>query len=256
MTQRMLKRPLGTMIVPLILLAISACGGGVPFQGMTADEIYNEGLEKLRNEKWDDAIRAFERAVLTPGLARAPEARLYLGHANFAKKRFIQAAAEYQRVLDRFGGDTIAGYAGLGVCRSNAGLAMIPQRDQSFTRQARSSCTQVARDYAGTLLALEAAEIRTEMYNRLAESDYLVGVHYFKRNGFDSANEYFEEVINQYPDSKWAPWAMYKMIQSFEKIGYGSDATDLTVRLIREYPDSEPAKLVSPEGDSGAGDAG
>ncbi len=251
MAQWIDKRLPGTVIVPLILLALSACGGGVPYKGMTADEIYNEGLEKYRNEKWKDAIQAFERAVLTPGLAQAPEARLYLGHANFRQGRFIQASAEYQRVLDRFGGDTVAAHGALGVCRSTAALAMIPQRDQSFTRQARTACTQVARDYAGTLLALEAAEIRQEMHDRLAESDYLVGLHYFKRQGYDSANEYFQIVIDEYPGSKWAPWAMYKMIQAFQKIGYDSDATDLQVRLIRDYPDSEPAKLVSEAGESG-----
>lgn len=251
MAQWMEKRLPGTVIVPLILLALSACGGRVPFQGMTADEIYNEGLEKFRNEKWNDAIRAFERAVLTPGLAQAPEARLYLGHANFHQRRYIQASAEYQRVLDRFSGDTVAAHGALGVCRSTAELAMIPQRDQTFTRQARTACTKVARDYAGTLLGLEAAEIRMEMYDRLAHSDYLVGLHYFKRQGYDSANEYFQFVIDDYPESQWAPWAMYKMIEAFEKIGYGSDATDLKVRLIREYPDSEPAKLVSEAGESG-----
>lgn len=251
MAQWIDKRLPGTVIVPLILLALSACGGRVPFQGMTADEIYNEGLEKFRNEKWKDAIQAFDRAVLTPGLAQAPEARLYLGHANFRQGRFIQASAEYQRVLDRFGGDTVAAHGALGVCRSTAELAMIPQRDQSFTRQARSACTQVARDYAGTLLALQAAEIRQDMHDRLAEADYLVGLHYFKRQGYDSANEYFQIVIDEYPDSEWAPWAMYKMIQAFEKIGYASDATDLQVRLIRDYPESEPARLVSEAGESG-----
>lgn len=251
MAKWMEKRSFGTSTVPLILLALSACGGGIPYQGMTADEIYNLGLEAFRNEDWNDAIDALERAVLTPGLAQAPQARLYLGHANFEKERFIQAAAEYQRVLDRYGGDTVAVHAALGVCRSNAGLAMVPQRDQTFTRQARTACTQVARDYAGTLLALEAAEIRTEMHNRLAESDYLVGIHYFRRQGFDSANAYFQAVIDDYPDSKWAPWAMLKMIEAFDRIGYDSDATDLRVRLIREYPDSEPARVVSEEGNSG-----
>lgn len=251
MNQRMEKCLRGTLIVPLILLALSACAGRTPFNNMTADEIYNQGLEKFREGKWNDAILAFERAVLTPGLDQAAEARLYLGHANFAKKRYIQASAEYQRVLDRFGGDTVAAYGAFGVCRSTAALAMIPQRDQTFTRQARTACTQVARDYAGTIIGLEAAEIRQKMHNRLAEADYLVGLHYFKRQGFDSANEYFQEVIDGYPDSKWAPWAMYKMIEAFEKIGYDSDATDLKVRLIREYPDSEPARLVSEAGESG-----
>jgi outer membrane protein assembly factor BamD len=231
-----------------VLFTLAGCGGGLPYPGLQSDEVYNLGLQAFEAEDWDEAIRAFEYALLIPGFARAPEARVYTARAQFAKERFILARSEFQRVLDRYPGDTVAPHASLGVCESYAAMAPIPQRDQSPTQSAWATCGQVARDYAGTIVGLRAAEVQSGMYDQLAEADYAIGEHYFKRRLWDSAIIYYEEVIEQYPDSEWAPWSLYKMILAFERIGYEQDAQLYRERLLQSYPESEPAKLVSGEG--------
>jgi len=243
----------------LSAVLISACGGGIPYQGVPPEEIFNIGLQHYEQENWNDAITAFERVMVSPGFSRAPEARIYIARSYFNDEKFILARSEFQRVLDRYPADTIAPHASLGVCRSYAGASPVVQRDQTPTRNAWQQCGNVARDYAGTRIGVQAAAIQLEMYNKLALNDYTRGQHYFRRGLYDSAIIYYEDVLANYPDSEWAPWAMYRIILAFEEIGYQVDADQYRERLLQTYPDSEPAQMVSGatvEDDGGGNDDG
>ena len=81
---------------PLLFLAslalFAACGGGLPYPGLTADEVYALALQAREQEDWDDAIRAFEFVLFSPGFNRAAEARLLLaqvGAAHQALERLL-----------------------------------------------------------------------------------------------------------------------------------------------------------------------
>ncbi|RMH12535.1 MAG: outer membrane protein assembly factor BamD [Gemmatimonadetes bacterium] len=246
------RRALRTLLtlLPVGLFALG-CGGGVPFQGLAADEIYNLGVQAVERGDWGEAIKTLERALVTPGLTRPAQARVLLARAYFEEERYIEARAEYQRVLDRHSTDAAAVIeASLGVCRSAAALTLEPTRDQTQTRSAEAVCGQVARQFAGTPAGLEAERLRQEMYDKLAEADYLVGLHYFKREAYIPATEYFEAVVEDHPESKWVPWALYQLWRSFSRVGFESDAKQAKDRLLAEFPDSEPARRVA-EGNAG-----
>ena len=227
---------------------LAACGGGLPYPGLTNEEVYALGLQAREQEDWDDAVKAFEYVLFSPGFNSAAEARLLLAEVHYSNGRYIESRSEYQRVIDRWPADTVAVRAALGVCRSLANLSPIPQRDQAFTRQARLACRQVAGDFAGTVMGLEAARLADEMMLKLAERDYDTGRHYFRRGLLDSALLYFEEVASEYPDTEWAPWALYRMIEVFGRIGYQRDVETTRDLLLDVYSDSEPAQLLLEDG--------
>jgi len=227
---------------------LAACGGALPYPGLTNEEIYALGLQARGQEDWDDAAKAFEYILFSPGFNSAAEARLLLAEVQYSNGRYIESRSEYERVMDRWPADTVAVRAALGVCRSLANLSPITQRDQAFTRQARLACRQVAGDFAGTVMGLEAARLADEMMLKLAERDYDTGRHYLRRGLLDSALLYFEEVAFEYPDTEWAPWALYRMIDVFGRIGYQRDAETTKDLLLDAYSDSEPAQLLLEDG--------
>ena len=231
-----------------LTVSLSACAAALPYPGLTADEVYALGLEAREEEDWEDAVKAFEYVLFSPGFNQAAEARLLLADVQYLDERYIESRSEYQRVIDRWPADTVAVRAALGVCRSLASLSPVTQRDQSFTRQARLSCRQVAGDFAGTVMGLEAQRLAEEMVLKLAEQDYDTGRHYLKRGLLDSALLYFEQVADEYPDTEWAPWALYQMVDVFGRIGYVRDVEATRELLLDAYPDSEPAQLVLENG--------
>ncbi len=229
-------------------VSLAACAGSLPYAGFTAEEVYVLGLEAREQEDWKAAVEAFEFVLFSPGFNRAAEARLLLADVQYLDERYIESRSEYQRVIDRWPADTVAVRAALGVCRSLASLSPVTQRDQSFTRQARLACRQVAGDFAGTVMGLEAERLADEMILKLAEQDYDTGRHYLKRGLLDSALLYFEEVADEFSETEWAPWALYQMIDVFGRIGYQRDVESTRELLLDAYPDSEPAQLVLENG--------
>ncbi|HIF37914.1 MAG TPA: outer membrane protein assembly factor BamD [Gemmatimonadetes bacterium] len=224
--------------------ALLACGGGLPYPGLSVEEVYSLGVGALEEENWTEATKAFEEVLLSAGFDRMPEAGLQLAESHFGNGRFIAARTEFQRVIDRWPTDTTTVLAALGVCRSLTEMSPIPQRDQTFTRQAQITCGQVAAQFAGTVIGLRASEFSDEMVDKLAERDYNTGSHYLKRGLVDSSLLYYEEVVESFPGSKWAPWALYRMIEAFEMIGYVRDAETTRELLLGSYPESEPAQML------------
>ena len=202
------------------------------------------GLQAMEQEEWAAAAESFEHVLLSSGFNRASEARLLLAEAQYAQEHYIESRSEFQRVIDRWPADTVAVRAALGVCRSLVSLSPITQRDQSSTRQARLACRQVAADFAGMVIGLQASRLADEMSLKLAEQDYETGLHYLRRGLLDSALLYFEEVATEFSETEWAPWALYRMVDVFGRIGYERDVETTRELLLDAYPDSEPALLL------------
>jgi outer membrane protein assembly factor BamD len=216
---------------------------------MTEEELYLVAIEKYEEEEWQDVIRALDRWLLTFGSSdRAPDARLLLAHANYGKGDFLTARSEYMRFLDRYSGSADAPVAALGVCRSLASLAPLPNRDQAYTNDALSICRNVVVDYAGSPQAVEAADLANRMRLVLAEKEYLVADFYFRRQLFDSAIKYFEFVVQLYPETEWAPQALLGLYLSNQAIGYDDLAEEARERLVAQYPDSPAAEQVRTNG--------
>ena len=53
-----------------------------------------------------------------------------------------------------------------------------------------------------------------------------------------------EDVFEEYPESQWAPWALYQMIEGFGRIQYVRDIETTRALLLEAYPESEAAKLL------------
>ncbi len=229
-------------------LFLAACGRPLPFSGLNNDEVYALGVQEMEEERWSEAAEAFDFVLFAPSFNRAAEARLLLADAQYEQELYIESRSQYVRVMERWPADTVAVHAALGICRSLVGLSPIPERDQRFTRQARLSCRQVAADFAGLVIGLTASRLSDEMNLKLAEHDYGTGLHYLKRKLYDSALLYFEGVWTEYPDTEWAPWALYQMIDAFGEIGYQRDVETTSEVLLEDYPDSEPAQLLLEDG--------
>ena len=55
---------------------------------------------------------------------------------------------------------------------------------------------------------------------------------------------YYEKVLAGYPASAAAPKALLGMFRAYDEIGWDEEAQQARERLLREYPDSEEAKLL------------
>ncbi len=236
--------------IPLavLLLALAACSSTPRFQGMDADALFAHGEAAFEERDWSEAIAALERVVTTtPGFDRSAEARHMIARAYFQRREYLTAAAEWERLLQRHPSHGLAPEASLGICRANAALAPIAQRDQEYTRRAREVCRQTALDFQGMNVAVEADSIRREMVNRLAENTYIQGRFYQRRGLHNSAVMVFQDLVDYFPDSDWAARGFLALYRSYDAMGWEEEREEVFDRLVFLYPDSEEARELQNE---------
>lgn len=237
------------MALTISLLGTAACASAPPYQGMTADDLYALGKEQFDAGDWEDAAQTLDHLLLRvadPSFDKAAEARLMLAQAYYNHGDYLTAQGEFTRYVNRYPGNEEAPEAALGVCRSFAKLSPIPERDQTYTRQAVSVCQNVISDYTGIddEVAQAAQEVTNEMRSKLGEKVYLNAMQYFDREFWHSSIIYFEAVVDDFGDTKWAPKAIVGMINAYGKVGFDEEVEQWRQTLLNSYPDSPEAKRL------------
>jgi hypothetical protein len=70
-----------------------------------------------------------------------------------------------------------------------------------------------------------------------AQKNYLAGMYYFRRGGYDSGIIYFKDVLTKYPTSPTARLAQLRLVDAYKAIRYKEDAADACATLRKSYPD-------------------
>lgn len=235
----------------LVALTITGCATPNPYKGMTAEQLYETARQKYTAGKYDDAVKALERLLTNyADAAVIPDARLLQADANYAKKDYLTAQSDYQRFLDRYPGTQKAPQAALGVCRCLVALSPVPERDQTYTRDAMTHCANLAVDYPNTPEAKTANELAVKMRDKLAASDFDHADYYFRRKLWDSAILYYQYVDSVYPATEYAPKALLGVYKANKKIGYDDLAEQAKTKLLAKYPNSPEAKSLASDGGS------
>jgi len=234
------------------LLVVTGCATTVPWLTMDADALYRFATEQVEQENWNEAVASLERFLFAyPGDIRQPEARMALGRAHFAKKEFITSAAEFDRFLQRHPNHGLAPEASLERCRSYVELSPVSQRDQSYTERAVDACRETINEFPGLTVADSARTLQREMIDRLAEREYQDGFFYERRGLFDSAILVYQDLVDFYPQTSWAPKGLMGLYRSYRAIRWDSEADQVRDRLLLNYPDSPEAATVRGQPDAG-----
>ena len=179
-----------------------------------------------------------------PTHERYQEARFRLARVYFDREEFITAANEYARLASDFPGGQYSEESRFKVCESYYELSPAPQLDQEYTRGAITHCESLLAYYPNTEFAERARTMVTELTDKLADKMYLAADHYFKRGAYDSAIQYFDDLLERFPTSAAAPRSLLRLYQAYGEIGYEEEAREVRERLLRDFPDSEAARSI------------
>lgn len=226
----------------LILLALGGCASVPAYLSMEGDQLWGAGTEAFEAEEWDEAIQMLERLLVQfPGYPESPQARIHVARAYAGRGEFATAVSEYERFLQVYRTHSLAPEASLGICEAYASLAPHPQRDQDYTGRAEEACGQTWLEFRGLNVAETADSIRVVMRNRLAEAGFQEAEFYQRFDMHNSAIMVFEEVVNTYPETEWAPRGLLGIYRSYVALGWEPEAEEASERLIANFPDSDSA---------------
>lgn len=232
------------------LLASFLLSGCAVFQKqtpLTPEQTYERGMAAHEAGRHARAAQFLGEWVQgNAGDPRLPGALLALAESHLATREWVSAASEYLRVITDFPQAAAEQQeARFGVCDAYHRLSPRAPLDQEYTRAAITYCESYAQYYPATEQAAEASRWAGEMREKLAEKQYQNGFFYFRRGAYDASVIYFSEVVRDYPGSRWAPAALLRTIEAYDRIGYKEEAEEARTRLRAEYPESAEARSLA-----------
>ena len=227
-------------LVATLLLLVAACHPDFELTKFPTNEaLYRAATEEFARGRWDNAVSAFEK--LTTDLPARdtllPRAHWFLARAHQEKGEWVLAATSFSRLTESFPDDTLADDAALEAARSYRKLWRKPALDATNGESALAAYNTLLGLYPTSPLIPAAKKELSDLEEMFAQKNYLSGMYYFRRGGFDSGIIYFKDVLSRYPTSRSARLAQLRLVESYKKIRYKEDAADACAALRKNYPD-------------------
>lgn len=238
-----------TLLVAALAAGLGGCGPKFkPEQFGSPVELFDASKAEYERGNCSAAERGFTRVVfeLPPRDPRLAEARYLIGECQFQDKRYLEASRELRRSADDFPTHELAPTA---LMRSGDALAKLWKRaelDPTYGEQALAVFSEVLTRYPNSTAAALTRERAAELGDRFALKDLKNGDFYFRIKAFDSAIIYYRSVIAGWPQSRHAPTALMKLVETYRRIGYQEEADETCAHLRRFYTEAEGLDAVCP----------
>ncbi len=237
-----LSMPIRVLAVLLTVFLLTACSStdhaSKGAEQRTVEEIYAAAMREFKDEDWIESAALFDIIKLQyPSSAYADDAQYYMAEINFARGEYILSAFNYSLVRRSFPNSEHAKDALYKSALSYYEITLPADRDPEYTRKAIAAFNDFQGIYPTDSLALRAAEKISELRDRLAEKHFLSAKQYISMSTNRAALIYFDAVIEDYPDSKWAEDAFVGKLEILVKQKKADEARSTVAvyrRTVRE----------------------
>ena len=223
--------------------------------------LFDQGTDWLKKKKWIRAREYFKQIVDNYPQSRfRPDAKLGLGDAYLGEDSagsVILAANEFREFLTYFPTHERAYYAQYKLALSHYSQMLAPQRDQTQTREAVKEFEAFVQRYPDSPLGAEGRKKLQECRDRLSDSDYLVGVFYYRTRWFPGAIVRLRGVLNTNPQFSRRDGLYYYLADMYVKMGLTPEAPPLLGEARRGVPEERvPAEGRQADGGDQGGHRG
>ena len=235
------------LVLFIVLLLLSACSSDKSAQKKTsifeAESVFNEANEKIKKGFYENAREILQNIKVQDTSGKyAPLAQIRIGDSYFEEGLFEESAVEYDHFLKLHPHHKYAPYAQYQLAMSYFKRITTVDVSYSYAQMALKKFENLLRLYPRNPY-INVVQSRIDMCNRiLAEYEYYVGTFYFKKGSYNAAALRFNTVINNYPDSRKEPEALYYLGLSHKNMGDNSKARTVLTYLTEKYPSTELSK--------------
>ncbi len=234
--------------VAALLLAAAACAppmrGLVPPGTTQPDKfLFDKGTAALHDKKWLVAREYFRQIVesYTQSPYR-PDAKLALGDTYLGEdtaESAVLAINEFREFLTFYPTNPRADYAQLKLATAHVQQMRAPQRDQTETQEAIKELQAFVERYPNSQLMPEARKMLRDAQDRIDESNYLVGLFYYRIKWWPGAIDRFQSVLKDDPEYTGRDAVYYYLGESLVNSKRPAEALPYYEKLLSEYEQSE-----------------
>jgi len=203
-------------------------------------DLYNKGLEKLKEKQYKTAAKQFEEVERQhPYSGLATKATLMAAFSQYQRNAYTEAIASAERFITLHPGHKDVAYAYYLVALCQYEQIMDVKRDQSTTEKALAALEEVSRRFPGTVYGRDAEAKAVLARDLLAGKEMEVGRYYLKKRAYVASINRFKTVIVKYQTTSQAPEALYRLTEAYYALGVQSEAQTAAAVLGHNYPGSQ-----------------
>jgi outer membrane protein assembly factor BamD len=236
------------VVVCVMAASLGACASGGSKKPPTGTPdpdrfLFERGTEALNKHRWVTAREYFRQLVDSyPQSVYRADAKLGIGDTYLGEgtaESYVLAINEFREFLSFYPTNARADYAQYKLGMSHFYQMRKPERDQSETRDAIRELQTFVDRFPRSPLADEGRTHLREAKDRLDESDYRVGLFYYRAKWYPGAVERLKVLLNADPAYSNRDAAYYYLAESYVALKQDAQALPYYERLVQEFEQSE-----------------
>ena len=187
-------------------------------QRKIADRFFELGVERkekftlLPGSNFDRAIETYRQVIDNqPFTDFSAVAQYRRGLSYFKMELYDEAGAEFQKLLDFYPTSELTAEAAFGTADSKYCLALPYEYDKTASEEAIAKFRSFSRSFPNSPRTSEAQEKIEKLRQISAEHEYRVGEYYHRHMKYKAARLYFDSIVRNYSETKWAEKASEKL---------------------------------------------
>lgn len=228
------------LIFIVMFFAVGCSTNKVLLQG-SAEEQFSDAKKSYDDERYVRAIDGFQKTIFNfPGATIVDTAQYYLAMSYYLSEDYELGAVEFSRLVRNYPRSDFADDAQymFGACymESTPGHYGL---DQGDLLKAISAFEDFIIDNPNSDLIDEAKAKIKEAQTKLAHKAFENGMTYFKMYAYEASTVYFQLVIDDYTNTRYAPLALYRLGEADYKLKNYEDSQEKFNQFIGLYPEHE-----------------
>jgi outer membrane protein assembly factor BamD len=182
------------------------------------------------------------RTHVLPESPVRPDAKLGVGDAYLGEgggESLVMAANEFREFLQFFPTHQRVDYAQYKLAMTHFKQMRRPQRDQTETREALKEFDAFFERYPNSPLMPEVKQNWRIARDRLSESNYRIGLHYFRSKWYPGAIDRFREVLREDPSFTGRDAVYFYLAEALARTDKKAEALPYYQRILDEFESSE-----------------
>jgi outer membrane protein assembly factor BamD len=233
------------------MLIFAGCSASINTANMVPSERLSYAMKLYNDEDYEEALNEFEAITMQfPGNAVVDDAQYYLGMTRYKRHEYILAAYEFSKLIKNMPASKFMSDAQFMLADSYYQLSPNYQLDQQYTKKSIEEFQAFIDFFPSDAKVKDAEKKIKELNNKLAQKAYSIANIYEKLDYYKAALIYYDEVLDTYHDSNYAPLAMYDKIMLLIDRKQDDEALQEIAKFINRYPNNEKIDKVKDLKDS------
>lgn len=222
-----------------LLTLLTGCGKYKIKPNISVEERMKIAEKMFKDGDYLDARTQFHIIILnSPGGSLSDKAQFYYAECHFKLKEYILAIAEYEKLLRIYSNSEYVDDAQYMIGLSYYKLSPKAGLDQTYTEKAVEEFQKFLEDYPDSQLAGQVNEYMQKCREKIAQKHFRNGESYRKRTFYRSAIIYYNYVLDNYYDTKYAEKSLWGKAECYRKIGDLEQAEIFYKLYLEKYPKS------------------